>query len=126
CAQVAYALVLSTVITISRSFNSVFKTRTSGKTKGNSIIGGIGRNLSKGCFFDPSLPQLQFCSKTTRYWGRSGNYRRAIIIASKSRNKGDAFNNTVRINNSGIQSEAILLKQSEWYKPENRYQFFSP
>jgi type I restriction-modification system DNA methylase subunit len=49
-----------------------------------------------------------------------------IIIASKARNKSDALNNIVRIKNSGIQSESILLEQREWYKEENKYQFYLP
>ncbi len=49
-----------------------------------------------------------------------------IIIASRSLSKESALKNAVRINNSGIQSKPILLKQSEWYKPENKYQFFIP
>lgn len=49
-----------------------------------------------------------------------------IIIASKSQSKGDALKNIVRINNNGIQSKPILVKQGEWYNPENKYQFFIP
>jgi len=49
-----------------------------------------------------------------------------IIIASKVRSASDALDNTVRINNHGIQSETILLKQTEWYRAESKYQFFIP
>jgi hypothetical protein len=60
-------------------FNSVFRTRTSGRSSGNSIIGGIGRYLSIVEFLDLSLPQLQLRSKTTRYWGFSGSSQRAVF-----------------------------------------------
>jgi hypothetical protein len=32
----------------------------------------------------------------------------------------------VRLNNTGINSEPLLLRQCEWYKPENKFQFFTP
>src|SRR5262245_5057618 len=64
-------------MTISRFFNSVFRTRTSGRSNGNSIIGGIVRYFSKKMLFDFSLPQLQLCSKTTTSGGISGNSQRA-------------------------------------------------
>lgn len=49
-----------------------------------------------------------------------------ILIASKSSSKDDALENIVKINNEGIYSEKIFVKQSEWYNPENKYQFFIP
>src|SRR5262249_34033361 len=67
-------------MTISRFFNSVFRMRTSGRSSGNSIIGGIGRYLSKESLFDFSLPQLQLRSKTTTSWGISGNSQRTEVF----------------------------------------------
>src|SRR5262245_8017599 len=69
-------------MTISRFFNSVFRTRTSGRSNGNSIIGGIVRYFSKKILFDFGLPQLQLRSKTTTSGGISGNSQRAESFES--------------------------------------------
>ena len=49
-----------------------------------------------------------------------------IIIAAKCRDKTSALSAIVRVHNSGIHSEPTLVEQREWYRPENKYQFFTP
>jgi SAM-dependent methyltransferase len=78
-------------MTISRFFNSVAKTRTSGRSSGNSIIGGIGRYLQKKVWLPSACHNFNY-SPRPQHLGTSPAITREPEIRGCNMNRRDVDN----------------------------------